>query len=165
MKIAIYPGSFDPITNGHLDIIERAVNLFDKIIVSVARNVEKGKPLFNDDERIVLIEKAVENFQNIEVDSFDGLMVEHAVNHSASAAIRGLRALSDFEFEFKMALMNRNLNDEISTLFLMPHAKYTHVSSSMVREVASLGGDVSEYVPLHVNDALKRKYGIRYDKR
>ena len=160
MKIAIYPGSFDPITNGHLDIIERAVNLFDKIIVSVARNVEKGKPLFNDDERIALIKTSVQNFQNIEVDSFDGLMVEHAVNHSASAAIRGLRALSDFEFEFKMALMNRNLNDEISTLFLMPHAKYTHVSSSMVREVASLGGDVSEYVPPHVNDALKQRYSI-----
>ena len=159
MKIAIYPGSFDPITNGHLDIIERASNLFDKITVSVARNTEKDRPLFSDLERVSLIEDAVQNFNNIEVDSFDGLMVEHAVSHGASAAIRGIRALSDFEFEFKMALMNRNLNDDISTLFLMPHAKYTHVSSSMVREVASLNGDVSDYVPKHVNDALKQKYG------
>ncbi len=159
MKIAIYPGSFDPITNGHLDIIERASNLFDKITVSVAKNIEKSKPLFSDFERIALIKYAVKNFDNIEVDSFEGLMVDHAANHGASAAIRGIRALSDFEFEFKMALMNRNLNDNISTLFLMPHAKYTHVSSSMVREVASLKGDVSDYVPNHVNDALKEKYG------
>ena len=159
MKIAIYPGSFDPITNGHLDIIERACNLFDRITVSVAQSAEKGRPLFTDTERISLIKVAVKQFNNIEVDSFDGLMVDHAAGHGASAAIRGIRALSDFEFEFKMALMNRNLNDDISTLFLMSHAKYTHVTSSMVREVASLGGDVSDYVPHHVNDALKQKYG------
>tara|TARA_B100001123_G_C15104317_1_gene944851 strand:- start:157 stop:642 length:486 start_codon:yes stop_codon:yes gene_type:complete len=159
MKIAIYPGSFDPITNGHLDIIERAVHLFDKMIVSVARNVEKGRPLFSSKERISLITESVSDLKNIEVDAFDGLMVDHAVTHGAIAAIRGLRALSDFEFEFKMALMNRNLNENISTLFLMPHAKYTHVSSSMVREAASLGGNVSDYVPDHVNTALKEKYG------
>jgi pantetheine-phosphate adenylyltransferase len=153
MKIAIYPGSFDPITNGHLDIIDRAANLFDRITVSVARSVEKASPLFTYSERVALIKEAVKQYKNIEVDSFEGLMVEHAVNHGAIAAIRGIRALSDFEFEFKMALMNRNLNDDISTLFLMPHAKYTHVSSSMVREAASLGGDVSDYVPIHVNDA------------
>ena len=158
MKIAIYPGSFDPITNGHLDIIERAVHLFDKVIVTVALNAEKGSPLFSHDERMSLIVESVSGLQNIEVDSFDGLMVDHAVKHGAVAAIRGLRALSDFEFEFKMALMNRNLNEDISTLFLMPHAKYTHVSSSMVREAASLGGSVSEYVPPHVNQALKEKY-------
>ena len=159
MKIAMYPGSFDPITNGHLDIIERAVHLFDKVIVTVARNMEKSSPLFPYEERMSLIFKAVSKLENIEVDSFDGLMVDHAVKHGAVAAIRGLRALSDFEFEFKMALMNRNLNEDISTLFLMPHAKYTHVSSSMVREVASLGGSVIEYVPSHVNKALKEKYG------
>ena len=159
MKIAIYPGSFDPITNGHLDIVERAVHLFDKMIVSVARNVEKGRPLFSSKERISLITESVSDLKNIEVDAFDGLMVDHAVTHGAIAAIRGLRALSDFEFEFKMALMNRNLNENISTLFLMPHAKYTHVSSSMVREAASLGGNVSDYVPDHVNTALKEKYG------
>ena len=159
MKIAIYPGSFNPITNGHLDIIERAVHLFDKIIVTVARNAEKGTPLFSHAERMSLISKSVSELGNIEVDSFDVLMVDHAVKHGAVAAIRGLRALSDFEFEFKMALMNRNLNEDISTLFLMPHAKYTHVSSSMVREAASLGGNVSDYVPAHVDKALKEKYG------
>ena len=159
MKIAIYPGSFDPITNGHLDIIERAVHLFDKVIVTVALNAEKGSPLFSHDERMSLIAESVSGLENIEVDSFDGLMVDHAVKHGAVAAIRGLRALSDFEFEFKMALMNRNLNEDISTLFLMPPAKYTHVSSSMVREAASLGGNVSDYVPAHVDKALKEKYG------
>ena len=132
MKIAIYPGSFDPITNGHLDIIERAVHLFDKVIVTVALNAEKGTPLFSHDERMSLIAESVSGLENIEVDSFDGLMVDHAVKHGAVAAIRGLRALSDFEFEFKMALMNRNLNEDISTLFLMPHAKYTHVSLSLI---------------------------------
>ena len=158
MKTALYPGSFDPITNGHLDIIERAVHIFDKVIVAVTRNVEKETPLFSEKERMNMIIKSIANLQNVEVDSFEGLMVNHAVKHGAVAAIRGLRALSDFEFEFKMALMNRNLNEGISTLFLMPHAKYTHVSSSMVREVASLGGSVGEYVPSHVNQALKEKY-------
>ena len=159
MKIAIYPGSFDPITNGHLDIIERAVHLFDKVIVTVALNAKKGSPLFSQHERMSLIAESVLGLENIEVDSFDGLMVDHAVKHGALATIRGLRALSDFEFEFKMALMNRNLNEDISTLFLMPHAKYTHVSSSMVREAASLGGNVNDYVPAHVDKALKEKYG------
>ena len=158
MKIAIYPGSFDPITNGHLDIIERSVHLFDKVIVTVARNSEKSSTLFSHEERMSLIAKAISGLGNIKVDIFEGLMVDHAVKHGSVAAIRWLRALSDFEFEFKMALMNRNLNEDISTLFLMPHAKYTHVSSSMVREAASLGGNVSDYVPTHVDKALKNKY-------
>lgn len=158
MKTAIYPGSFDPITNGHLDIIERSINLFDKIIISITHNAEKSQSLFSIEERKTLVLESVSAFQNIEVDSFEGLMVNHAIKYKAVAAIRGLRALSDFEFEFKMALMNRSLNDDISTLFLMPHAKYTHLSSSMVKEAASLGGSVSEYVPAHVDRALKEKY-------
>ena len=158
MKTAIYPGTFDPITNGHLDIIERAVQLFDQIVVSIAKNSEKGQSLFSEEERTYLIRESLLELPSVEVDSFEGLMVDHAEKNSAQAAIRGLRALSDFEYEFKMALMNRGLNKDVSTVFLMPHAKYTHISSSMVREVASLGGDVSDYVPDHVNQALRKKY-------
>ena len=158
MKIAIYPGTFDPITNGHLDIIQRAVHIFDQVIVSVAKKTTKGKSLFSEKERIKLIQQSILEIPSIEVDSFEGLMIDHAKKHSAHAAIRGLRALSDFEYEFQMALMNRSLNKEVSTVFLMPHAKYTHISSSMVQEVASLGGDVSKYVPTHVDQALKKQY-------
>ena len=128
-------------------------------MVSVALNSDKGKTLFSGKERTNFIMQSVLEMSSIKVDSFEGLMVDHAEKHSAHAAIRGLRALSDFEFEFKMALMNRSLNEKVSTVFLMPHAKYTHVSSSMVREVASLGGSVSEYVPPHVDKALKEKFG------
>ena len=155
MKIAIYPGSYDPITNGHLDIIERSSKLFDKIIVAVARNAEKGSALFSESERIAMINQSTIHLKNVEVDSFNGLLVNYAADKNANAIIRGIRALSDFEFEFKMALMNRSLKEEISTVFMMPHEKYTHISSSLVKEVAWLGGDVSAYVPQHVERALQ----------
>ena len=158
MKIAIYPGSYDPITNGHLDIIERSSKLFDKIVVAVARNAEKGSALFSESERITMINQSIPHLKNIEVDSFHGLLVNYAAEKNSIAIIRGLRALSDFEFEFKMALMNRSLKEEISTVFMMPHEKYTHISSSLVKEVASLGGDVSAYVPQHVEIALKESF-------
>ena len=158
MKIAIYPGSYDPITNGHLDIIERSSSLFDKIIVAVARNAEKCSALFSESERITMINQSISHLRNVEVDSFNGLLVNYAAKKNCNAIIRGLRALSDFEFEFKMALMNRSLKEEISTVFLMPHEKYTHISSSLVKEVASLGGDVSAYVPQHVEYALQGRF-------
>jgi len=159
MKIAIYPGTFDPITFGHIDIIGRAATLFDEVIVAISQNSEK-KSLFSDAERIALISESVKKWQNVSVDQFEGLLVDYAAIQKANAIIRGLRALSDFEFEFKMALMNRALKDEITTLFLMPHAKFTHVSSSLVREVASLKGDVSSLVPNHVELAIKTKFNI-----
>ena len=160
MKIAIYPGSYDPITNGHLDIIERSSKLFDKIIVAVASNGEKGIALFSESERIKMINQSIIHLDNVTVSSFNGLLVDYAEDKNANAIIRGLRALSDFEFEFKMALMNRSLKEEISTVFMMPHEKYTHISSSLVKEVASLGGDVSSYVPEHVRLALQEiSYG------
>jgi len=159
MKIAIYPGSYDPITNGHLDIIERSSSLFDTIIVAVARNAEKVPALFSESERIAMINQSIFHLKNVEVDSFNGLLVNYVAEKNGNAIIRGLRALSDFEFEFKMALMNRSLKEEISTVFMMPHEQYTHISSSLIKEVASLGGDISTYVPQHVEHALKESYG------
>ena len=158
MKIAIYPGSYDPITNGHLDIIERSSSLFDKIIVAVASNAEKCSALFSESERITMINQSISHLKNVEVDSFNGLLVNYAAEKNSNAIIRGLRALSDFEFEFKMALMNRSLKEEISTVFMMPHEKYTHISSSLVKEVASLGGDISAYVSEHVEYALQESF-------
>ena len=158
MKIAIYPGTFDPITNGHLDVIERASSLFDKVIVSVLKKTDNKEVLFNEQERLSLVSKSVQKFSNVEVDIFDGLLIKYAELKDASAVIRGLRAISDFEYEFQMALMNRNLNEKVRTLFLMPHQKYIHISSSLVKEVAQLKGDISQYVSEHVNQLLKDKY-------
>ena len=157
MKTAVYPGTFDPITLGHIDIIERAVQVYDKVIVAVADNSEK-KPLFNTAERLKLITKSIFRIDKTEVDSFYGLLVEYADQQNAKSIIRGLRVLSDFEYEFKMALMNRSLNHEIVTVFLMPHEKYTHLSSSLIREVAGLGGDVSGLVTPTVLTALQEKF-------
>jgi pantetheine-phosphate adenylyltransferase len=157
MKIAIYPGSFDPITNGHLDIIERASVVFDKIIIAVSRSGAKI-PLFTNIERCEMINQSVKHLHNVEVDHFKGLLVEYAQKKNATVIIRGLRALSDFESEFRMALMNRSLEETISTFFLMPHARYTHLSSSLVREVGELKGDVSELVSEFVNKKILEKY-------
>ena len=155
-KIAIYPGTFDPFTNGHLDITERASRLFDKVIVTIARNTKKA-PLFYVEERIIFIKDAIENLPNVSTDSFEGLLVEFAREKKALAIIRGLRAISDFEFESQMALMNRQLNNDITTVFLMPNVKYTYLNSSIVREVAEFGGNVENLVSPIVAKKLKEK--------
>ena len=164
-RIAIYPGTFDPITNGHLDIIRRASELFDEVIVALARNSQKT-PLFSEPERLDLIEAAVleccSDRANIRSDAFQGLLVEYARVTGAIAVVRGLRAVSDFEYEFQMALMNRKLAPEVSTVFLMPHEQYTYLNSTIIRELARYGKDVSDFVPKVVADALKKKFEIKY---
>jgi pantetheine-phosphate adenylyltransferase len=154
MKIAIYPGTFDPITNGHIDIIERAREIFDVVIVTVARNTAK-KPLFNTQERVAMIKEAVRRYKNVKVEQFDGLLVNFAKKKRATVVVRGLRAVSDFEYEFQMALMNRKLDSNITTVFLMPHEKYTYLNSTIVREIALYGGDCSEFVPPSVLKMLQ----------
>ena len=156
MRIAIYPGSFDPLTNGHLDVVQRAAKLFDRVIVAVAKN-ESKHPLFGLDEREALVKKAVAHLPQVETDAFDGLLVEYATARKASAIVRGLRAVSDFEFEFQMALMNRKLDEHIETIFMMPKDTYTFLSSRIVKEIARFGGDVSAFVPPHVQAALQKK--------
>jgi len=157
MRRAIYPGSFDPITNGHLDVIERAVKLFDEIVVAIAHNVEKT-PLFSLQERLGLLRSTLSNFPTVRIGQFEGLLVDFAQAEGATAVIRGLRAISDFEFEFQLALMNRKLRGTVETIFLMPKEDYTYLSSRLVKEIARLGGDVSEFVPTEVARALKQKF-------
>lgn len=156
-KIVLYPGTFDPITNGHLDLIERGARLFDKVVVAVADS--KGKnPLFDFNTRVELIRQVVKNIDNVEVCGFKGLLVNLAKEKSAIALLRGLRAVSDFEYEFQLANMNRHLAPELESLFLTPSEQYSFISSTLVREVASLGGDVSEFVPLAVQQELKIRF-------
>ena len=153
MRIAIYPGSFDPMTNGHLDVVQRAAKLFDRVIVAVAQNESKN-PLLTLSERLELVTHCVRHIPNVEADSFDGLLVNYVEQRSAQAIIRGLRAVSDFEFEFQLALMNRKLNERIETIFMMPKDTYTFLSSRIVKEIARLGGDVSAFVPPKVREVL-----------
>src|SRR5260221_3672035 len=157
MKRAIYPGSFDPVTNGHLDVVERARKLFDEVIVAVAHNDEK-QPLFSLEERLDLLGQTVGKIDNVRIAQFDGLLIQFAVQEKANAVIRGLRAVSDFEFEFQMALMNRKLEAAVETIFLMPKEEYTYLSSRLVKEIARSGGDVSKFVPPVVTTALGRKF-------
>jgi pantetheine-phosphate adenylyltransferase len=157
MRSAIYPGSFDPVTNGHLDVVERARKLFDEVIVAVAHNDEK-EPLFSLQERLDLLHQTVGRIENIRIAQFEGLLVEFARAQKACAVIRGLRAVSDFEFEFQMALMNRKLEGSVETMFLMPKEEYTYLSSRLVKEIARLGGDVSQFVPPIVAKALAKKF-------
>lgn len=157
MRIAICPGSFDPLTNGHLDVIQRATKLFDRVVVAVAHN-ESKQPFFTLAERMALTSEAVKHLPTVEVDSFDCLLVEFAERMKAEAIVRGLRAVSDFEFEFQLALMNRNMNERVETIFMMPKDTYTYLSSRMIKEIARLGGDVSAFVPKHIKSALDSRF-------
>ena len=156
MRTVIYPGSFDPLTNGHLDLVQRATKLFDQVIVAVARN-ESKHPLFSLPERLALVQKSIQHLPNVSADSFDGLLVDYVERVSGHAVMRGLRAVSDFEFEFQLALMNRKLNERIETIFMMPKDTYTFLSSRIVKEIARFGGDVSAFVPPQVGLALRDK--------
>jgi len=155
-RVAVYPGTFDPITYGHIDVVERAAELFSRVIVLVAQNTTKT-PLFSDEERHAMIKQVFQGHRRVRVDAFSGLLVDYARKHNAGAIIRGLRAMSDFEFEFQMALTNRKLERTIDTVFLVPDEKYTYLNSSIVREVALLGGDVSDFVPPMVRKKLLAK--------
>lgn len=156
-NIALYPGTFDPVTFGHIDVIARASELFDKLIIAVSESSSK-KTLFSVQERISMIRKSVNNLKNIEVTSFSGLMVKYARSRNANVVIRGLRAISDFEYEFQMALTNRKIAEKITTLFLMPNEKYTYLNSTLVKEIAKYNGDVKSFVPRAVISMLKEKF-------
>ena len=152
--IAIYPGSFDPVTNGHLDIIRRSRNVFDTVIVAVLQNLEK-KPLFSADERLGMLRQVTRSWPNVKVDSFDGLLVSYAVEKGARVIVRGIRAVTDYEYEFQMALMNRRMESSIETIFMLPSSEYSYLSSSLVKEVYELGGDITGLVPEVVESSLR----------
>ncbi|MEQ8205792.1 MAG: pantetheine-phosphate adenylyltransferase [Woeseia sp.] len=155
---AMYPGTFDPITLGHEDLVRRACRLFDRVVVAVAANPGK-EPMFSLQERVALAEEALSEFDNVEVTGYEGLTVNFAREHDLAVIVRGLRAISDFEYEFQLANMNRHLTDEVETAFLTPTEKYTYISSSLVREIAKLGGDISEFVPPNVRTAILERCG------
>jgi pantetheine-phosphate adenylyltransferase len=156
-KTAIYPGFFDPITNGHLSIVSRGLDIFDRLIIAILHNPKK-EPLFSIHERMEMIREALKGNPNVDVDSFDGLLVDYVVHKQSNIILRGLRALSDFEYEFQMALMNRKLNRDVQSVFLMTDYKWFYTSSTIIKEAASFGGDVSGLVPEFVNDKLKEKF-------
>jgi pantetheine-phosphate adenylyltransferase len=159
MRRAIYPGSFDPITNGHLDVIQRAGHLFDELVVAVALNDQKHKSsLFSLEERFTILQEVCREIPNVRIAKLEGLLVDFAREHGASAIVRGIRAVSDFEFEFQMALMNRKMEPTIETVFLMPKEDYSYLSSRIVKEIARLGGNVSAFVPACVVPALLRRF-------
>ncbi len=158
MKLAICPGSFDPVTNGHLQIVSRAAAMFDRVIVVVMANQNK-KPLFSALERVELLRRATAEMANVEVDTYDGLLAEYAREKQASVIVKGLRAMSDFEYEFQMALTNRKLNPEVETVFLATSAEHMYLSSSLVKQVADLGGDIREFVPACIVKDILEKYG------
>jgi len=157
-RIAIYPGSFDPVTNGHLDIAERGLKLFDKVIVAILQNPVKSF-LFSVEERLEMLEVSFQKYPNIEVETFDGLLVDYAAKRNSHAILRGMRAVSDFEYEFQLALMNRRLNREVQTVFLMTGFRWIFTSSSIIKEAARFGGDIKDMVPSIVNQKLKDKFG------
>ena len=159
MRIAVYPGSFDPITNGHLDVIERASRVYDKIVVGVLSNANKN-PLFSIEERVDMIKRVTRHLNNIEVDSFTGLLVDFAASKQATVIIKGLRTVADFEYEFQMALLNKALNPEFETMFMMTNSKYSYISSSMVKELAGFKGDLTGLVPCEIIEEIKEKISI-----
>jgi len=159
LRIAIYPGSFDPVTNGHVDIAERGLKLFDKIIVAILHNPVKDF-LFTVEERVEMLESSFKDYSNIEVETFDGLLVDYASRRGSTAILRGMRAVSDFEYEFQLALMNRRLNREIQSVFLMTGLRWIFTSSSIIKEAAQFGGNIKDMVPPLVNQKLKEKFGL-----
>ena len=161
-KIAIYPGSFDPVTNGHLDIVERGLKIFDKIIVAILYNPNK-EYLFDLQERLEMLKDCLRKFKGVEIDSFDGLLVDYAAHRKAHAILRGLRAMSDFEYEFQMALMNRRLNREVQTVFLMTGLRWIFTSSSIIKEAIQFGGNIDGMVPPLVQEKLVQKFNLNTD--
>ena len=155
-KTAVYAGSFDPVTYGHIDIIKRASKIFDRVIIGVAHNIDK-MPLFNADERVAMLKKAVRNMPNVKVDDFGSLAVDYVAKSGTNVLIRGLRMLSDFEYEFQMALTNRKLNPKIETIFLMPNESYSYLSSTLIKEAAILGADIKDFVPDFIAKRLRKK--------